>query len=102
MGSSLMNYMSFYVGALLLETKSIFSVLLLAWPPWAMVRVAGFILIAMVLSMLVFRRFRPAGVERQQIRFYAILGFSLLLLDVILKWRLAGIWQTLLQSLTDL
>lgn len=102
MGSSLMNYMSFYVGALLVEADSFIGVLLLAWPPWAIVRVTGFILVAMAFSPLVLSRFFPERSDRRQIRFYSILGVSLLLLDVILKWRLAGTWQELLKSLTDL
>jgi len=102
MGSSLMNYMSFYVGALLVEADSFIGVLLLAWPPWAVVRVTGFILIAMAFSAIVLSRFRPEGSDRRQIRFYSILGVSLLLLDVVLKWGLAGTWQELLKRLTDL
>ena len=102
MGSSLMNYMSFYVGSLLAEAESSFGVLVLAWPPWAVSRVAGFILIAMVLSLLVLRRFRPSNSDRKQIKLYSLMGFSLILLDVVLKWVLAGVWQQLLRSLTDL
>jgi len=102
MGSSLMNYMSFYVGALLVEADSFIGVLLLAWPPWAIVRVIGFILVAMALSAVVLSRFFPQRSNSRQIRFYSILGVSLLLLDVVLKWRLAGIWQELLKRLTDL
>lgn len=102
MGSALMNYMSFYVGVLLLEAESIPLVLLLAWPPWAIARVTGFILAAMAGSMLVFQRFRPAIPEQQKIRFYALLSLTLLLLDVVLKWCLAGTWQELLKELTGL
>lgn len=102
MGSALMNYMSFYVGALLVEANSLIGVLLLAWPPWAIVRVTGFILIAMAFSAMAINRFRPGESDRQQIRFYSILGLSLLILDVVLKWRLAASWQELLKRLTDL
>jgi hypothetical protein len=102
MGSALMNYMSFYVGALLVEAESTAPVLLLAWPPWAIIRVAGFILVAMSLSMLVFRWFRPSQSEHNLIKFYAGLGLSFLFLDVLLKWSLAGIWQGLLKRLTGL
>jgi len=102
MGSSLMNYMSYYVGTLLLEADSVIAVAILAWPPWAVLRVAGFILLAMVLSMLLFRRFLPPGSQERQMKFYGFLGLTLLILDVVLKWKLAAIWQRLLQTLTHL
>jgi hypothetical protein len=102
MGSVLMNYMAYYVGVLLLEAESVNNVLLLAWPPWAMIRVGGFIVFAMALSMLTFRRFCPSVMERRKIRNYALLGLGMLVVDVILKWALAGIWQDSLKRFTGL
>ncbi|HEV8130423.1 MAG TPA: hypothetical protein VGQ81_04175 [Acidobacteriota bacterium] len=54
LGAALLNYMSFYVGALYLKEGKA-AALLLGWPPWALLRVAGFIAAAIFLVSLELR-----------------------------------------------
>lgn len=102
MGAVLLNYMSFYVGTLLRESLEPEWVLLLAWPPWAVLRVVGFILVAMVLSALVYRWWTGMELDRGRLRRFLAAGLGLLLLDILLKWWLAPFWQQWLQASTRL
>ncbi|HLV01902.1 MAG TPA: hypothetical protein VKZ59_11585 [Acidobacteriota bacterium] len=102
MGSVLLNYMSFYVGTLLGHATNVIGVLALAWPPWAMLRVAGFILIAIVLSSLAYRRVGLQSLGFDLEKHIGRKGLILLILDILLKWGLAPLWQTWLSRLTVL
>ncbi len=93
MGSILMNYMSFYVGSLLLGSQDFGQVALLAWPPWAAIRVVAYILTATALSALVYDRVGLCSIEFPRVKKALMAGGALLLLDVVLKWILAPVWQ---------
>lgn len=102
MGSILLNYMSYYVGTLLSHSLTFLPVVALAWPPWAILRVIGFILIAISLSSLAYRR---VGLESLGLRLeitIARAGLVLLVLDILLKWLIAPVWQLWLKQLTTL
>ncbi|HSR51171.1 MAG TPA: hypothetical protein VLV83_10115 [Acidobacteriota bacterium] len=102
LGAALMNYMSFYVGTLLHHALHTDVVLMMAWPPWAMCRVAGFILIACVLSAWTARRTGLAAVDLAPLPGTLAAGLSLIVADVLLKWWLAGYWQPMLKASTQL
>jgi hypothetical protein len=98
MGAVLMNYMGHYVGALAGESVSPWTAVLLGWHPWALVRVASFVTLGVVLAqpMLAFAARQPirfAPSSRRLVQF----AFAGLLLDVLLKWLLAPVWQPLLR-----
>lgn len=100
MGAILLDYMSFYVGALSASAHHPAAVLLLAWPPWAMLRVAAYILVATALSAVFYQRLFRYDFEPGSIRHVLKWGAILLLADVLLKWWLAPQWQRWLYSLT--
>src|SRR6476646_6476782 len=50
MGAVLMNYMGHYVGSLAAASRRPAMTLVLAWHPWAVIRVIGFVVIGVVLS----------------------------------------------------
>lgn len=102
LGAVLMNYMSFYVGTLLGYAVDTATVLAMAWPPWAMCRVAGFIFIAAALSGWSGRRMGLPGLEDSRQRTALAAGAALIVMDVFLKWLLAPYWQPLLEMSTRL
>ncbi len=102
MGSILVNYMSFYVGTLLLQAEQFWSVLVIGWPPWAILRVLGFILVAVFLAALTIRFFTSLKLDLEGAKRCLAAGVVLLTLDVVLKWSLAPIWRSLLDEYTVL
>ncbi len=100
MGSVLMNYMSFYVGSLLAQSREVTTLALLAWPPWAAVRVVAYILSATAISALACDRAGLFAADFPQARRLLVSGGTLLALDVFLKWWLAPVWQPWLLHLT--
>lgn len=102
MGSVLMNYMSFYVGSLLGLTDSPFPLLLIAWPPWAALRVVGFITVATALAGLSLDRLGLGSHPLPKVRRFLFVGLTLLVTDILLKWWLAAVWQEWLAELVTL
>jgi hypothetical protein len=98
LGAILMNYMSYYVGALGAASLEPIRTMALAWVPWAIVRIASFVVLGVVLAGPVLGWL--AGFEyrlRDQRRWIA-LALCGLLLDVVLKWALAPWWRGLIRS----
>lgn len=93
MGAILMNYMSNYVGAVLSHTSNFWISLCLAWPVWAMLRVAGFILIAIGLTSIVFAKWGLSETEGRKFLAPLSAGALLVFADVLLKWLLAPYWS---------
>ncbi len=97
MGAALLNYMNYYVAVLALEAEIPWMAASLGWPPWAVLRVAGFILVSIPLSRVLLRRawgyrIRP---DDRYLRYY-MWGLGLVLLDAALKAVLAPHWRALL------
>jgi hypothetical protein len=96
MGAALMNYMGHYAGTLGARARSPL-VALAAWHPWALVRVASFVVLGVVLAgPLLFRvtgrRWRWKGEPTA----WLVLATAGLVLDVALKAGLAQLWRRLL------
>ena len=102
MGAVLVNYMSFYVGTLLIHAEPLWPVLLLAWPPWAILRVFGFILAAIFLSAVAVRILTRSKERVEGAAYCLVAGVMLLVSDVLLKWMFAPTWRLLLDACTDL
>jgi hypothetical protein len=98
MGAVLLNYMNFYVGSLLLESTHPLYAAALGWPPYAAIRVVGYILIATALSDASIGTFGRRGAGWQRTVRYAAAGFALVLLDVIIKAGTAAGWAKLLKA----
>lgn len=93
MGAALMNDMGHYAGALAARAGSPLLTALLAWHPWAIVRVVSFVTLGAVLAQPVATgraRFPPPS------RRLLILAACGLAADAALKWALAPAWRTLL------
>jgi len=101
MGAILMNYMSFYVGDLILRcsaTTHLGTAVMLAWNPWSMVRVVSFIILGVTLAEPLLSRLKgdwPAAASRWR---WLGLGAAGLGLDMMLKAWLAPHWPALLSG----
>ena len=96
LGAALMNFMDYYVAQVVRAADSPLTAGLVAWHPWAVIRVASFIILGVVLSGPLLARVRgfPFRLADQQ-RWLWIAGAGLLL-DVLLKWALADRWREIL------
>jgi hypothetical protein len=97
MGSVLVAYMSYYVGALAAAGGAPGIAFLLGWPPWGIVRVIAYILLGVGLAGPLL-----ATAARRRIPFpgrttWYLAAAGLLLLDAALKWLLAPAWAALLR-----
>lgn len=97
MGAALLNYMNFYVASLTMQASRPLLAASLAWPPWAILRVLGFILASVPLSAAVMSRFRfwRSGPRISYWRYY-LWGAALVVADAILKAVLAPYWRQFL------
>lgn len=97
-GAMQLNYMNFYVGELAIYSHSPFLAVLLGWPPYSLVRVVGFIILATGLAAplvcLVTHRKIPWA---KAVRF-AVIGVVLAGLDLLLKWMIAPMWREVLRG----
>jgi hypothetical protein len=96
MGAVLLAYMSFYVGALMNGAAPGLAAAF-GWPPWAVARVVGFVLLGALLSRPLLSRLsrRPVPAAGEG-RLYLVAAL-LLAADVLLKWLLAPSWASLLR-----
>jgi hypothetical protein len=98
LGAMLMNYMAYYVGALGAASAHPWKAMALAWVPWAIIRIAGFVTLGVVLSgPLLGRLFGFQYRLRDQRRWIALAGGALLT-DVVLKWALAPSWREMIRN----
>jgi hypothetical protein len=98
MGAVLMNYMSFFVGSLILrcaESDRGGMAMLLAWNPWSMVRVASFIILGVVLAEPLLSRMPGSWPRPEGRRVWIAIALAGLALDIVMKTLLAPQWPRL-------
>jgi hypothetical protein len=96
MGAVLMNYMGHYVGALAAASRRPAITALLAWHPWAVIRIASFVVIGVVLSAPLLSRAIGFRVDRGAARRLLLWAAAGLVVDIVMKTLLAPAWQRLL------
>ena len=97
MGAVLMNQMGHYVGALAAWSAHPAITMILGWHPWAVIRIASFVVIGVVLSIPVLSRVIGFTADwRSAARTYLPWALGGLVADVVLKALLAPAWQRLL------
>jgi hypothetical protein len=93
-GAALMNYMGFYVASLYRAGAGAGTTLLLGWQPWAICRVAAFVVLGVVLAEPLLSRVRPYRYEGLgAARPYLIAAAAGIAADWILKALLAPYWR---------
>jgi len=98
MGAYLLNYMNYYVGWLIGHAAHPWWAVVIGWSPWSVLRVVGYILVAIGLSDIPVSRLFHRPVDRRVIKCYAVTGCSLAVLDIICKSLLAPVWASLLRE----
>jgi hypothetical protein len=96
MGAVLMNYMGHYVGTLADSSARPALTMVLAWHPWAVIRILSFVVIGVVLSAPLLSRigqFRVDWIDARRLLVWAAAG---LVADIALKAVFAPTWQRLL------
>lgn len=102
MGSVLTNYMDFFVASLALRSSSPWLVAALAWFPWSLLRVAGYVILGVLAAEPILHRLgrlsvnAPRGGQRRRLLTVAA---ALLVGDVVVKSLLASRWGAMLSGL---
>jgi hypothetical protein len=100
LGAVLVNYMGHYVGALAADSRHPAWTMVLAWHPWAVVRIISFVAIGVVLSVPLLSRFTVLRIDAHLAKRFLSVAAAGLVIDVILKWLLAPAWQRALLGAT--
>lgn len=94
LGAALMNYMGFYVASLHRAGTGAGTVLLFGWQPWAICRVAAFVVLGVVLAEPLLSRLRPYRYDGlRAARPYLIAAAVGIAMDWLLKALLAPYWR---------
>jgi len=96
MGAMLVNQMGHYVGTLAASSRRPAVTMLLAWHPWAVIRVISFVVIGVVLSAPIWSAVAGRRVDWPVGRRLLVLAAAGLVCDIVLKSLLAPAWQHLL------
>jgi hypothetical protein len=102
LGAVLVGYMSYYVGSLAAAGGAPGTAILLGWSPWAILRVAGFVIAGLGFSepaLFALRRRLGQGADaaRASLRPWYIAAGVLLAGDLVLKLLLASSWAGILR-----
>jgi len=85
-------------GALGAASVHPWKAMLLAWVPWAVIRIASFVTLGVVLSGPMLARQDRFPYRLRDQRRWIWLGFAGLLADVVLKWALAPSWREMIRA----
>lgn len=102
LGAVLLNYMNYYVGALLASAAHPVATAFLGWQPYAVIRVVGYILIATALSEWGLRIISRQRTNWRRIARFGAIGLALVVLDMLVKASVAELWARMLRSTTGL
>jgi hypothetical protein len=98
MGAALMNYMGYYVGALAASAARPGQAALLAWVPWALVRIASFVTLGVVLAGPLLARLAGFSYRLRDQRRWMALALAGLAADVLMKWAFAPAWREMIRG----
>jgi hypothetical protein len=98
-GAVLMNDMGHYVGTLAAMSRHPLVTMVLGWHPWAVIRIASFVVVGVVLSAPLLARVGRFRVNWTSARTPFVLACAGLVVDVVLKSLLAPAWQRILVRL---
>lgn len=92
MGAALMNFMSFYVGSLIVASRNPGVAMLMGWHPWSILRIAAFVVLGVILAEPLICRISKRPYESSGVRKYVWFALALLLGDFVMKAALAPWW----------
>jgi hypothetical protein len=90
--------MAYYVGALGAASLHPWKAMLLAWVPWAVIRIVSFVTLGVILAGVVLGRILGFEYRVREQRTWLTLAATGLALDVVLKWALAPAWRQMIRA----
>lgn len=96
LGAVLVGYMSFYVGVLASGPEPALGALC-GWPPYAVLRVAAYVLLGVVLARPLLARLARRALPPMATHRYLVTAAALLAADLLLKTLIAARWAALLR-----
>jgi hypothetical protein len=100
-GTVLLNYMAYYVAAVITSAGGAPLAVAMAWHPWSLVRIVAFIMIGVVLAEPLLSRVRPGRVQSAGRSRWLLVAAGGLVLDVGMKAVLAPYWRLWLGRLLE-
>lgn len=101
-GAVLMNYMAFYVAQLMLNTNQEIPVFIVGWHFWSLFRIAGFVILGVVLSEPLLSKVFKYEWHWRDIKYYLLAAAILIILDISCKAIFAPGIGTLMQKLVNI
>ena len=98
LGAYLMNYMAYYVGALGAASTQPWKAIPLAWVPWALIRIASFVTLGVILAGPLLGRILGFEYRLRAQRTWIALAAAGLAVDIVLKWALAPLWREMIRA----
>ena len=98
LGALLMNYMAYYAGALGASSAEPWRAMLLAWVPWALIRIAAFVTLGVILGGPLLARVLGFEYRLRANRSWIALAGAGLVVDILLKWALAPAWREMIRN----
>ena len=102
LGIVMFDYMNFYVGSLMLHTDRPLLTAIFGWHIWAVVRVCGYLILAILLTEISLSVVRRKKISWRSLAPWLGTGFGMILLDLFLKTLLAATWRDIIFGLTTL
>jgi hypothetical protein len=98
LGAALLNYMAYYVGALGAASLAPLRAMVLAWVPWAVIRIVSFVILGVVFGAPVLARIGGFEYRLRDQRRWIYVALIGLVVDILLKWALAPVWRGLIRG----
>jgi hypothetical protein len=98
LGAGLMNFMAYYAGALGASSAEPWKAMLLAWVPWALIRIAAFVTLGVILGGPLLARILGFEYSLRANRYWIALAGAGLVVDILLKWALAPTWREMIRN----
>ena len=98
LGAALMNYMAYYAGALGASSAEPWKAMLLAWVPWALIRIAAFVTLGVIFGGPLLARVLGFEYRLRAHRLWIALAGAGLVVDILLKWALAPVWREMIRT----
>jgi hypothetical protein len=99
MGAALMNYMSFYVGNVILASTDFWKAVWMGWHPWSIVRVASFVVLGVILGEPLICRISGRSYDSSGAKKLLWLALAGIVADIAIKAALAPWWQRTLHTI---
>jgi hypothetical protein len=99
MGAVLMNYMSYYVAAVIRSSTDVFTASLMGWHPWAIVRVISYVMLGVILAEPLICKIVKKDYEYERVRPFFWAAITGIALDILMKALMAPWWGLKLRAI---